>query len=164
MKLLILTLVAGALCAQTTTPVAPATITGLPSLFAAAGGGFAPVSSLKSASSTAEGWVSMAFQMGANSPYYSITTIDLTSANNAIRTGFARVMSQSGNLTLMARVDAGVSTAAPVISSFSAGAIFAYNIKKSGLYVIAEPRITANPAGPAGTVNLGFYLGIGKSF
>lgn len=167
MKSLALVLFAGSLCAQTTTPTepTPATIPGLPSYFMAIGGGYSPTASVKTAGANAEGWVSASLQIGKDSPYYSVTTIDMTGAANTMRTGVARVMAQSGSLTMLARVDAGISTPLPTIASFSGGAIFMYKLPKlTGWYAIAEARITANPAGPAGAVNLGMYVGIGRSF
>lgn len=160
MKLLILTLFATSLCAQTETPVP--TIKDLPQYFAVVGGGLSPTANIKGAANAGEGFVSMAARLG-NSQYYSISTIDITTAQNSARTGLARVMAQSGKMSLLARIDAGISTASPTISSFSAGAIVTYQFRPSW-YFVGELRMTANPSGPAGTVQLGTYWGLARSF
>jgi hypothetical protein len=184
-----LLLLAGALCAQTTTttpvvtPVAttpgttttvttPATATTAastvvyPAYMVASGGGY----TRNATPQAAEGWVSAALGLGAGN--YSITTIDMTSTTSTIRTGFAKVFSQSGNFTLMGRVDAGVSTITPVIGSFSGGAILLYNMKGfspklANLFLLGELRIsgvTATTAAVPNAVTPGFYFGVGKSF
>jgi hypothetical protein len=167
MKLLTLALFTASLWGQTTAPAVPV-IAGLPSYFAAAGYGFAPTSSISTATASTEGWISMGVQIAATN-YYSVTTVDMSSSANIIRTGFARVMAQSGNMTLLARVDGGISTPTPTISSFSAGGIVTYNLKGlspklAGTFFVGEIRMTASPSGPAGSVNIGAYFGVLKSF
>jgi hypothetical protein len=162
-------LFAGVLGAQTMAPTtagnntgAPAAIAGLPAYFVSAGYGLSPSPSIATATQNQEAWASAAIQIGANSPYYSVTTMDITPSSYAIRMGFARVMAQSGPVTLLARIDAGISTGTPTISSFSAGGIVTYKLPKfSNVYGLFELRLTANPAGSAGTVQAGLYVGIG---
>lgn len=162
MKLIIASIIfAASLCAQTEAPVP--TIKDLPQYFAVAGFGLSPTANIKGAAKAGEGFVSMAVRLGAGSSFYSISTIDITTAQNSARTGLARLMAQSGKMSLLARIDAGVSTASPTISSFSAGAIVTYRLKPSW-YFVGELRMTANPSGSAGTVSLGTYVGLGKSF
>jgi hypothetical protein len=154
--------------AQTATPVVPTPTvsTTYPGYFVAAGGGY----TRNATPQAAEGWVSAALGMGAGN--YSITTIDMTAATSTIRTGFAKVFSQSGNFTLLGRVDAGVSTVAPVIGSFSGGALVLYNMKGfnpklANLFLLAEVRIsgvTSTTAAVPNAVTPGFYFGFGKSF
>jgi hypothetical protein len=160
---LLLAAFAAATLAQST-DAAPA----YPNYFVSTGGGY----TRNAMPNAAEGWVSAAVQIGTNSPYYSITTVDMTSATSSIRSGVAKVFSQTGNLTLMGRMDAGVSTVSPVIGNFSGGAILLYNMKGfstkfSNLFLLGEVRISA---ATSTTVNIpnqvtpGFYFGIGKSF
>jgi len=139
-----------------------------PSYFISTGGGY----TRNAAPNAAEGWVSAALQVGSNSPYYSITTIDLTSTTSSIRTGLAKIFSQSGNVTLLGRVDAGISTITPTIGNFSGGAILLYNMKGfspklNNLFLVSELRISGATSTTATTPNQvtpGFYFGIGKSF
>lgn len=139
-----------------------------PNYFVSTGGGY----TRNATPNAAEGWVSAAVQIGTNSPYYSITTVDMTSATSSIRTGFAKVFSQSGNLTLLGRMDAGVSTVSPVIGNFSGGAILLYNLKGisprfTNTFLLGEIRIsaaTSTTAAAPNQVTPGFYFGIGKSF
>jgi hypothetical protein len=167
-KLLTLALFASALCAQTSTVTAAGTGDVYPQYFVSTGGGIAR----NATPAVAEGWVSAAMQIGTNSPYYSITTVDMTSASSTIRTGLAKIFSQSGNVTLMGRLDAGVSTISPIIGNFSGGAILLYNMrgfskKLSGIFLLGEIRITgatASTAAAPNQVNTGFYFGVGKSF
>lgn len=150
--------------AQSTETAAPV----YPNYFVSTGGGY----TRNAMPNAAEGWVSAAVQIGTNSPYYSITTVDMTSATSSIRTGVAKIFSQSGNLTLMGRMDAGVSTVSPVIGNFSGGAIVLYNMKGfsprfSNVFLLGEVRISAATATTASTPNQvtpGFYFGVGKSF
>src|SRR5260370_774803 len=72
-----------------------------PSYFVSMGGGY----TRNATPNAALGWVSAAMQIGTNSPYYSITTIDMDKSTSSIRTGVAKVFSQSGNTTLLGRVD-----------------------------------------------------------
>ena len=139
-----------------------------PNYFVSTGGGY----TRNATPNAAEGWVSAAIQIGTNSPYYSITTVDMTSATSSIRSGFAKVFSQSGNFTLLGRMDAGISTATPVIGNFSGGAILLYNLKGvsprfANVFLLGEIRISAatstTTAGP-NQVTPGFYFGLGKSF
>jgi hypothetical protein len=139
-----------------------------PSYFISTGGGY----TRNATPNAAEGWVSAALQVGSNSPYYSITTIDMTSTTSSIRTGLAKIFSQSGNVTLLGRVDAGISTVTPTIGNFSGGAILLYNMKGfspklNNLFLVGELRISAATSTTATTPNQvtpGFYFGIGKSF
>jgi hypothetical protein len=139
-----------------------------PSYFVSTGGGY----TRNATPNAAEGWVSAALQVGANSPYYSITTVDMTSSTSSIRTGLAKIFSQSGNVTLLGRIDAGISTVTPTIGNFSGGAILLYNMKGfsaklTNIYLLGEIRISAATATTAATPNQvtpGFYFGIGKSF
>jgi len=152
---------AAASFAQTAAPV-------YPSYFVSTGGGY----TRNATPNAAEGWVSAAVQVGTNSPYYSITTVDLTSTNSSIRTGLAKIFSQSGNLTLLGRMDAGISTITPVIGNFSGGALLLYNMKGlsprlSNVFLLGEIRIsaaTSTTASAPNQVTPGFYFGIGKSF
>jgi hypothetical protein len=154
--------------AVTTPVVAPAPVVTYPSYFVAAGGGY----TRNATPNAAEGWLSAAVQVGTNSPYYSITTVDMTSQTSSIRTGFARIFSQSGNLTLMGRVDAGISTVTPVIGNFSGGAILLYNMKGfnaklNNIFLVGEVRITGATSTTLATPNQvtpGFYFGLGKTF
>ena len=139
-----------------------------PNYFISSGGGY----TRGATPHAAEGWVSAAVQVGVNSPYYSITTVDMTSSTSSIRTGLAKIFSQSGNLTLMGRIDAGISTATPVIGNFSGGAILLYNMKGfspklTNLFLLGEVRISAATSTTGANPNQvtpGFYFGIGKSF
>ena len=139
-----------------------------PNYFVSTGGGY----TRNASPAGAEGWVSAAMQIGTNSPYYSITTIDMTSASSSIRTGIAKIFSQSGNVTLMGRMDAGVSTISPVIGNFSGGAILLYNMKGfskrfDGVFLLGEIRITgatSTTTAAPNQVTPGFYFGVGKSF
>jgi hypothetical protein len=159
--LFLLAAAASACFAQTLTPT-PA----YPGYMIAAGGGY----TRNATPNAAEGWVSAALGLGGRN--YSITTVDMTSTTSTIRTGFARVFSQSGNFTLMGRVDAGLSTLPPVIGSFSGGALVVYDMrgfspKLANLFVIGEMRIsgvTATTAAVPNAVTPGFYFGVGKSF
>jgi len=159
---------AAASFAQTATTVVPTTTTATtyPSYFVASGGGY----TRNATPQAAEGWVSAALGLGSGN--YSITTIDMTSTTSTIRTGFAKVFSQSGNFTLLGRIDAGVSTVTPVIGSFSGGALLLYNMKGfspklANLFLLGEVRIsgvTATTAAIPNAVTPGFYFGFGKSF
>jgi hypothetical protein len=139
-----------------------------PSYFVSTGGGY----TRNATPNAAEGWVSAAIQVGNNSPYYSITTVDLTSATSSIRTGLAKIFSQSGNFTLLGRMDAGISTVTPTIGNFSGGAILLYNMKGfstklNNIYLLGEIRIsaaTSTTVAMPNQVTPGFYFGIGKSF
>ena len=159
---------AAASFAQTATTVVPTTTTATtyPSYFVASGGGY----TRNATPQAAEGWVSAALGLGSGN--YSITTIDMTSTTSTIRTGFAKVFSQSGNFTLLGRIDAGVSTVTPVIGSFSGGALLLYNMKGfspklANLFLLGEVRIsgvTATTAAVPNAVTPGFYFGFGKTF
>jgi hypothetical protein len=157
---------AAALSAQTISPVVPTAPAVYPSYFIATGGGY----TRNATPNAAEGWVSAALGLGAGN--YSVTTVDMTSTSNTIRTGFAKVFSQSGNFILLGRVDAGVSTVTPVIGSFSGGALLLYNLKGisprlADLFVLGEVRIsgvTATTPAIPNAVTPGFYFGFGKSF
>jgi hypothetical protein len=139
-----------------------------PNYFVSAGGGY----TRNASPGAAEGWVSAAMQIGTNSPYFSITTVDMNGATSSIRTGIAKMFSQSGNITLLGRLDAGVSTISPVIGNFSGGAILLYNLKGvsprlDGIHLLGEVRIsgaTAVTATVPNQVTPGFYFGIGRSF
>ena len=152
------------LVGQTPTTTSPI----YPGYWVGAGGGY----TRNATPNAAEGWVSAAVQIGTNSPYYSITTIDMTSATSSIRTGFARVFAQSGNVSLLGRIDAGISNVSPVIGNFSGGGILMYNMKGfsprlAGTYLMGEVRISAATASTTTVPNQvtpGFYFGIGKSF
>jgi hypothetical protein len=139
-----------------------------PSYFVSTGGGY----TRNAIPNAAEGWVSAAIQVGNNSPYYGITTVDMTSATSSIRTGIAKIFSQSGNVTLLGRVDAGISTVSPTVGNFSGGAILLYNMKGfspklNNIYLLGEIRISAATSTTVTTPNQvtpGFFFGIGKSF
>jgi hypothetical protein len=139
-----------------------------PSYFVSTGGGY----TRNATPNAAEGWVSAAIQVGTNSPYYSITTVDMTSTTSSIRTGIGKIFSQSGNLTLLGRMDAGLSTVTPVIGNFSGGAILLYNMKGfspklANTFLLGEVRISAATSTTTSVPNQvtpGFYFGIGKSF
>jgi hypothetical protein len=139
-----------------------------PSYFVSAGGGY----TRNATPNAAEGWVSAALQVGTNSPYYSITTVDMTSATASIRTGLAKIFSQSGNVTLLGRIDAGISTVTPAIGNFSGGAILLYNMKGfspklANVFLLGEMRVSAATSTTTTVPNQvtpGFYFGIGKSF
>lgn len=162
MKTLIALLVSAlALSAQTTTP-APT----YPSYFVSAGGGY----TRNATPQAAEGFISTAIGLGGGN--YSITTIDMTSTSSTIRTGIAKIFAQSGNFSLLGRIDAGISTVAPVVGSFAGGAVFMYNLKGlssalANTFAFAEVRITGasttTTAAP-NQVTPGFYVGIGRSF
>jgi hypothetical protein len=142
----------------TSTPAAPA----YPTYFISFGGGYTRNATPQAAS----GFVSAAIGLGGGN--YSITTIDMTSATSSIRTGFAKVFSQSGNFTLLGRVDAGISTVTPVIGSFSGGGILMYRLPKlQNTFAFGEVRIegasTTTAASP-NQVTPGFYFGFGKTF
>jgi hypothetical protein len=168
--LFLLAAAAAASFAQTASTVVPTTVTTsttvYPSYFVASGGGY----TRNATPQAAEGWVSAALGLGSGN--YSITTIDMTSTTSTIRTGFAKVFSQSGNFTLMGRIDAGVSTVTPVIGSFSGGALLLYNMKGfspklANLFLLGEVRIsgvTSTTAAVPNAVTPGFYFGLGKSF
>ena len=161
MKTLIALVVSAlALAAQTTTP-APV----YPSYFISAGGGYT-----RGAALPAEGFISAAVGLGGGN--YSVTTVDNYSTGSSVRTGFAKIMSQSGNFTLLARVDAGIQTTAPVIGNFSGGAIVMYQLsglssKLANTYAFVEARITGASSSTAlqpSQVFPGFFVGLGKSF
>ena len=166
--LILMVAAAAASFAQTATTVVPTTTTATtyPSYFVASGGGY----TRNATPQAAEGWVSAALGLGSGN--YSITTIDMTSTTSTIRTGFAKVFSQSGNFTLLGRIDAGVSTVTPVIGSFSGGALLLYNMKGfspklANLFLLGEVRIsgvTATTAAVPNAVTPGFYFGFGKTF
>ena len=73
----------------------------------------------------------------------------MTSTSSSIRTGFAKVFSQSGNITLMGRVDAGISTVYAGDRLISrGGAILLYNLKGfspklTNTFLLGEIRISA---------------------
>lgn len=147
-----------------TTNAAPAPV--YPSYFISAGGGY----TRNATPNAAEGTVSAAIGLGGGN--YSITTIDMYSAYSSVRTGFGKIMAQSGNMTLLARIDAGISTGTPVIGNFSGGAILMYNLAGikptlKNTYVYGEVRLTgataATPTAPA-QVTPGFYFGVGRAF
>jgi hypothetical protein len=155
-----------ALAAQTTAPAPAATAaTTYPSYFISFGGGYT-----RGAALPAEGFISAAIGLGGGN--YSITTVDNFATGSSVRTGFAKIMSQSGNFTLLARVDAGVSTVAPVIGNFSGGAVVMYQLKGissklANTYAFVEARITgasSSTAAQPSQVFPGFFLGVGKSF
>jgi hypothetical protein len=137
-----------------------------PGYFISAGGGY----TRNALPNAAEGWVSAAVGLGGGN--YSITTVDMTALTSTVRTGFAKIFSKSGNFTLMGRVDAGISTVAPLVGSFSGGAIVLYNLKGlspklANVYALGELRITgatSTSASVPGQVVTGFYFGVGKSF
>ena len=139
-----------------------------PNYFVSMGGGY----TRNAEPNAAEGWLSGAIQIGTNSPYYSITTIDMNATTSSVRTGFAKVFAQSGATTLMGRVDAGISTITPVIGSFTGGAILLYDLgrkwpKLQGNFLLGEVRISGVTAVTAKVPNQvvpGFYFGVGKSF
>jgi len=137
-----------------------------PSYFLSFGGGY----TRNAQPQAAAGFVSAAIGLGGGN--YSITTIDMTSLTSTIRTGFGKVLAQSGNFILLARVDAGISTVNPVIGSFSGGGILMYNLKGfssklDGIYTFGEVRIlgaTATTVTVPNQVTPGLYFGFGKSF
>ena len=149
------------LAAQTTPAPAPA----YPSYFVSAGGGYT-----RGSTTPAEGFISAAIGIGGGN--YSITTVDMFATASTVRTGIAKIMSQSGNFTLLARIDAGIQTTTPVIGSFSGGGILMYNLKGlssklANAYVFAEARITGSSSATAAApsqVYPGFFLGVGRSF
>jgi hypothetical protein len=162
-----------ALLAQSATPAAPVTpvvnavpAPVYPSYFVSFGGGY----TRNATPQAAEGFISAAIGLGGGN--YSITTVDMTASSSTIRTGFAKMFSQSGNFTLLGRVDAGISTVTPVIGSFSGGAVFMYNLKGVSpklvnTFAFLEARITGASTATTATPNQvtpGFYFGIGKSF
>jgi hypothetical protein len=159
-----------ALFAQTVaTPPAPAPTPAnaatYPQYFIGAGAGYT-----RTAATAAEGTITAAIGLGAGN--YSITTVDMFSAYSSVRTGFAKVMAASGNMMLLARVDGGISTTAPIIGNFSGGAVLMYNLGGvkpafKGTFLYGEVRITGQSTTTAGApaqVAPGFYFGVGKAF
>ena len=161
MRNVIITFVAFAasMLGQTTTP----TIAGLPNYWGAVGGGYTQ-------HGYAEGVVSFGVNIGGN--YYSKTTFDVFKLYTSVRTGFCKAMAQSGNSTLLACVDAGISTGTPVIGNFTGGATYVYNIGNkykslAGTFVAAEFRVTGSTASTIAAPNQvtpGIFLVFGKSF
>lgn len=139
-----------------------------PNYFVSMGGGY----TRNAEPNAAEGWLSGAIQIGSDSPYYSITTIDMNATTSSVRTGFAKVFAQSGATTLMGRVDAGISTITPVVGSFTGGAILLYDLgrkwpKFQGNFLLGEVRISGVTAATSKVPNQvvpGFYFGFGKTF
>jgi hypothetical protein len=73
------------------------------------------------------GWISFAAKVADRT--YSFSTIDMTQTQAAIRTGVARILSQSGNVSLLALGDAGLTTVNGVaLGSFSGGGILLYDL------------------------------------
>jgi hypothetical protein len=163
MKLAVIsTLFATALFGQTITPVTP-TFSNLPNYWAAVGGGY-----------TQGGYSEGIISFGANiaGSYYSKTTFDVFKTYTSVRTGFCKAMAQSGNWTLLACVDAGISTGTPVIGNFTGGATAAYNLGNkykslAGTFVAVEFRVTGATTSTTvapNQVTPGVFLAVGKSF
>ena len=138
----------------------------LPTYMISAGGGY----TRNASPNAAEGWIAASISLGNG--YFNTTTIDMYSGNvNTVRTGFEKVIAQSGNLMLSLRADAGVSTVTPIIGSFSGGAIARYvfpaSSKLAKVFISAEVRVTGASTTTTTTPNQvtpGFYLGVGKAF
>lgn len=156
-----------------TTPVAVNSIPAItiaplvcPNFMVGAGGGY----SRNAKPNAAEGWIEGSFGLGGCN--FSVTTVDMTSSTNTIRTGFMKLFAHSGNWWIGGRIDAGVSTVSPVIGSFAGGFVVLYDLKKvsknlAGMFLSGEVRIigvTSSTAAQPNQVAPGFYLGLLKSF
>ena len=158
--LALLTLLSLPLAAQNAVPTPT-----YPQYFVAFGGGYT-----RNAVPSTEGTISAAIGLGGGN--YSITTVDLFAKYSSVRTGFGKMIAQSGNLALLARVDAGISTGTPFIGNFSGGAIVMYNLggfkpKFSGTYIYGEVRLTGDSSTTVNSpaqVTPGLFFGVGRAF
>jgi hypothetical protein len=120
------------------------------------------------------GWATVAVQTSASSGIYSITTIDMTSTTSSLRTGVAKLLMKSGNFTLMAHADGGITTgsalagSAVTVGSFSGGGLLIYDMgglvkawKGQGINAVAVVRVLAITAASVQPV---FEFGFGKTF
>jgi hypothetical protein len=114
---------------------------------------------------TGAGWLSFGAHVADRT--YSFSTLDMTATTSSIRTGVARILTQSGSFTLMALGDAGVTTIAGVaLGSFSGGGLVLYDLgsvskKLAGVQAVAVVRVVGVTAT---SVNPIFEIGFGKAF
>ena len=116
--------------------------------------------------SVAAGWVSFAAKVADRT--YSFSTIDMTQTQASIRTGVARVLAQSGSVSLMALGDAGLTTVSGVaLGSFSGGGILLYDLgtfskRLNHVYATGALRVisvSSTSVQPVFEVGLSFSLG-----
>ncbi len=118
----------------------------------------------------AAGFVSLSVRIAAGT--YSISTIDLTQTTSSVRTGLARILTQSGNFTLLAHADGGLTTGTigasslVTLGSFSGGGMLLYDLKRVSprlehIYLVGVMRLLAINATAVQSV---FEFGIGRGF
>ena len=181
MKTLIsLLLLAGALCAQTTTPVAAPTTTVTPAPAAstlpvstpgtfAYGVTFGASYTQNSTPQAANGVIGTWLEIGTGSGTYWVSHLRMNSTYSTVDTGVAKVFSKSGNFTLGGLLSAGISTASPTVGNFSGGGFGKYDLsgKLAGWSVVAEVGIAAVSSTTATVPNQvtpNLILSIGKFF
>lgn len=122
-------------------PALPATPSNYPDFVVAMGGGYTRNNGMPN---VAEGWVSGEVGLGGGN--FNMTTVDMTSNTNTLRTGFGKIFAVSGNLFIGGRVDAGIQTPAPVLGSFAGGIFAMYDLggwhkRFAGMVLVGEFRV-----------------------
>lgn len=108
----------------------------------------------------------MTFAVNVAPGQYTTTTMELTGKTSSVRAGYERVLAKSGNVTLLAKGDAGVTTSAGNVGgSYSGGGTLLYDCSKwtktPGTYFIGSVSATKSSLE---NVKPTFYFGFGKSF
>jgi hypothetical protein len=117
------------------------------------------------APSAAAGWISLAVRIADRT--YSFSTMDMTRVQASLRTGVSRILTQSGNFTVVALGDAGLTTINGVaLGSFSGGGMLLYDLggvspKLKHSYVTTVMRVIAVNSTSVQPV---FEFGISKGF
>lgn len=119
------------------------------------GYGVSPSSSLGGFKSNQEAFVQGSVKVPTVSKLWVTTTIDFTPTSNVMRGGAAYQVAPH----LLFRVDGGLALGAVAIGSFAGGLVYEQPLK-SGLAFVTELRVTTNPAGPSGSVNVGLYFSV----
>ncbi len=115
------------------------------------------------------GWVNAAVRLTENN--YSLTSIDMTSVNASIRTGFARILTRKGNWGLLLLGDAGVMSGADAVTgAFGAGGAVTFDLSRfvraDGIHLVVACRVLKSgfSDGPLNHVKPVFEFGFSKSF
>jgi len=145
--------------AQTPTVAPAAASEPQPQYFLAAGAGFNHY-----VVPQASGWMTFGAKVGDGS--YTYTTVTMTGKSSSLSAGYARVLIQQDNFTLMALGDAGVTSGeGNVGGAFAGGGSLSYDISKwthvPKTFAVATVKVLKTSLNDVQPV---FCFGIGKAF
>lgn len=108
------------------------------------------------------------FDIGLGSGIYSITRVNVYSANSTLTTGFKKLFAHVGPVQLFGVLMAGVTTGTPVVGNFLGGAEVQYTPSwLKGLTLSTSFNIQGNSTSSAANpqqVTPAIFAGIGKEF